>query len=279
MLIYKNGALFSKNLNNLNFFKKFIFIKVNNTFYCFIKSKLYFYVGKLKTMLEEYNKAYAHLVAVDCVIFGYEEGVLKLLLFKRQIEPQKGNWSLVGGWVNPDESVEQAARRVLHKITGLDDIYQDQVRLFSKPNRDPGGRVMSAVFYALIDIKEHDKKRVDKFGASWWPIKQLPNLIFDHQEMVAESLEKLRHKAAHYLVGRDLLPNEFTITQLRSLYDSIFMKTFDPGNFRKKILSLKALSRLEKKDTTESKKGAYYYRFKNKDDASISDRIVKMDVH
>ena len=223
---------------------------------------------------QEYGSQEKHLLAVDCVIFGYERGELKLLLFKRQLEPEKGNWSLIGGWVEPNETVEQAAERVLLKITGLSRIFQEEVKVFSAPDRDPGGRVVSIAFYALIDIKSHDKELVKQYGAQWWPVTKLPELIFDHAQMANFSLQKLREKASFDLVGADLLPPEFTITQLRQLYNSIFSREFDPGNFRKKILSLNAVVRLDEKDTLDSKKGAYYYTFKKADEIDVSVRIV-----
>ena len=223
---------------------------------------------------QEYGSQEKHLLAVDCVIFGYERGELKLLLFKRQLEPEKGNWSLIGGWVEPNETVEQAAERVLLKITGLSRIFQEEVKVFSAPDRDPGGRVVSVAFYALIDIKSHDKELVKQYGAQWWPVTKLPELIFDHAQMANFSLQKLREKASFDLVGADLLPPEFTITQLRQLYNSIFSREFDPGNFRKKILSLNAVVRLDEKDTLDSKKGAYYYTFKKPDEIDVSVRIV-----
>lgn len=216
------------------------------------------------------------LVAVDCVIFGYEEGELKLLLFQRQLEPEIGKWSLVGGWLNSEESVESAANRVLKKTTGLDNVFLEQVNIFSLPNRDPGGRVLSVVFYSLIDIKRYDKNLITQFGAKWWSVSKLPELIFDHDKMVLIAIQKLRNKASYHLVGRDLLPYEFTITQLRYLYNSIFSAELDPGNFRKKILSLNAMNRLDKKDTSESKKGAYYYTFMKVEDIDVSQRIIKI---
>jgi ADP-ribose pyrophosphatase YjhB (NUDIX family) len=227
-------------------------------------------------MLQAYSLQDKHLVSVDNVIFGYHEGQLKLLLFERNLQPSIGKWSLVGGWVNSDESVEDAANRVLVKITGLSNIFMEQVQVFSKPQRDPGGRVMSVVFYALIKIQELNHQLVDQFNAQWWPVSSLPELIFDHEAMVESALEKLRQKASYDLVGRDLLSNEYTMTELRQLYNSIFMKTFDPGNFRKKILSLNAMERLDKKDTSESKKGAFYYRFKTDGSNDFSERIIKL---
>lgn len=226
-------------------------------------------------MLASYSLQEKHLVAIDNIVFGYEGGQLKLLLFKRNIEPCKGKWSLVGSWVNANESVEETAARVLKKITGLSDLFMEQVAVFSKPNRDLGGRVISVAFYALINIQEHDHELVDQYGAQWWPVKNLPELIFDHREMVETALNKLRMKASRELIGSDLLPAEFTLTQLRNVYNSIFMKEFDPGNFRKKILSLHILKRLDKKDVSESKKGAYYYTFNGNSMKKSAERIIK----
>lgn len=207
-------------------------------------------------------KQVRHLVAVDCIIFGYEDGELKLLLFHRGIVPAKGEWSLLGGWVNEDETVEDAAARVLQQTTGLKDIYLEQVHVFSDPSRDAGGRVISIAFNALIDIKNHNKDLVREHGAHWWGISELPNLIFDHDQMVEKALQKLRSKAGHEIVGKELLPKYFTISELRTLYNAIFQKEFDPGNFRKKILSLNAIEKTRKKNTTDSKRGAFYYQFK-----------------
>ncbi|MGE4289367.1 MAG: NUDIX domain-containing protein [Salinivirgaceae bacterium] len=226
-------------------------------------------------MLTPYQIAINQLIAVDNVVFGYHQGELKLLLFARNLEPELGKWSLIGGWVNPDESVENAATRVLQSITGLQNIFMEQVQVFSKPDRDPGGRVISVVFYALINIQEHNHQLVNQFNAQWWSVNELPELIFDHRQMVNMALEKLRFKAGFDLVGRDLLPAEFTLTELRNLYNAIFFKSLDPGNFRKKILSLNALNKLDKKDASSSKKGAYLYKFKKNNAIDFRERIVK----
>ncbi|HBH48732.1 MAG TPA: DNA mismatch repair protein MutT [Bacteroidales bacterium] len=222
-----------------------------------------------------YKDQYRHLLAIDCIIFGYSNEELKLLLFHREIMPAQGQWSLVGGFVNENESVEDAANRVLEGITGLKNIYMEQVSVFSKTNRDPGGHVVSVVFNALIDIEKHNPDLVRDHGAHWWPISKLPNLIFDHGEMVKQALGKLRNKAGFNLIVGELLPKEFTITQLRRLYNNIFQREFDPGNFRKKILSLGILERLNKKDLSDSKKGAYYYKIKEGVSMVLNERIVK----
>ncbi len=223
-----------------------------------------------------YQNPPTHLVAVDCIIFGYEQEDLKLLLFKRQLPPAQGEWSLIGGWVNEDCTVEQANQHVLKTLTGLEGIPMEQVSIYSKPDRDPGGRVISISFYALINVQEKGKELEKQFGAEWFSVKELPNLIFDHNEMVADALRKLRFDGSKTLLGHGLLNEEFTLSQLRSLYNSIYDKEFDPGNFRKKILSLKVLERLNKKDFSESKKGAFYYKYKPDNEIEYNERIVNL---
>jgi len=215
------------------------------------------------------------LLAVDCVIFGYEKEELKLLLFKRIIEPAKGQWSLIGGWIQEDESAEDAARRVTTYITGLKDIYLEQIHAFSDPDRDPGGNVLTIAFNALIKIEKHSNELIKEYGAEWFPVSRVPKLIFDHDEMFRIAFEKLRLQATYNLIGKQLLPEKFTLIHLRQLYNQIFQKEFDPGNFRKKVLSLKLLEKLDEKDMSDSKKGAYYYKFSDEDQDRHSEPIFK----
>ncbi len=224
---------------------------------------------------EKYGKFSKYFVAVDCVIFGYEDGDLKLLLYHRGFEPAKGMWSLMGGFVGDEESSDNAARRILKKITGLNDIYLEQVQAFSNPKRDPEGRVISLTYYALIRIDKHNSDRVRESGAHWWSLPSLPNLIFDHNEMVDKALEKLQIRAGLELIGNELLPDQFTLLQLRKLYEAIFQRELDTGNFRKKVLSLNVLERLDEKNTTESRRGAYYFKFKEGNQDKSFERIVK----
>ena len=226
--------------------------------------------------MEHYNKHPKHFVAVDCVILGYNEGELCLLLYPRGFEPSKGSWSLMGGFVQDGESSDEAAKRVLKKTTGLDDIFMRQVETFAKPQREPEARVISIAYFALVRIDEHDKACVRERGAHWWPITGLPEVIFDHGEMLEKALVKLQQEAGYRLIGSELLGDKFTLLQLRKLYEAIFMREFDPGNFRKKIMSLNVLERLNEKDSSESKKGAYYYKCINKTEIKGLDRIVKV---
>lgn len=225
--------------------------------------------------MELYKGHPRHYVSVDCVILGYQDDELNLLLYPRSFEPSKGKWSLLGGFVQENESGDEAAARILKQTTGLGQIFLEQVEAFSAPNRDPEARVISLAYYALIRIDLHDEECVRENGAFWVPVRQLPNLIFDHKEMFEKALAKLQQKAVYSLAGLELLPERFTLIQLRKLYEAIFQREFDPGNFRKKILSLGVLEKLEEKDASESRKGAFYYKAKSNIDEIGFDRIVK----
>lgn len=210
--------------------------------------------------MDIYGDVPKYLVSVDCVIFGYEDEELKVLLCPRLVPPNIGSWSLMGGFVMPDESLDQAASRVLKGTVGLENIYLEQVRTFSEPDRDSGGRVISQAYFALIRISEQDRKLVRSKGAHWWEITQLPDMIFDHKQMIDESLKKLQSVAFSDLIGRELLPEKFTLSQLHKLYSMIFGKKIDSANFRKKVLATQQLVRLNEKDHN-SRKGAFYYKF------------------
>jgi len=228
-------------------------------------------------LLNLYKNIIPQLVAVDCAIFGYENEELKILLSHRKLEPGKGNWSLIGGFIQEDESLEDAAERIVLQITGLSNIFMEQVATFSKLNRDPGARVISTGFYALIRIDQYAPLlKVEEYDARWIPVTQIPELVFDHNEIVQKAFEKLQILASIDLVGKALLPEKFTLKQLRSLYESFFQRSLDPGNFRKKIHSLNALERLDEKNTEGSKKGAYYFRFKEDDSERIFNRVIKI---
>ena len=225
--------------------------------------------------MELYKLHPRYYVAVDCVILGYQDEEIKLLLYPRSFEPSKGKWSLLGGFIQDNESANEAAARILKQTTGLEQIYLEQVASFSEPNRDPEARVISLAYYALIRIDLHNEDCVRENGAYWVPIRKFPNLIFDHQAMFEKALVKLQQKAGYSLVGLELLPEMFTLIQLRKLYEAIFQHEFDPGNFRKKILSLGALEKLNVKDASESRKGAFYYQAISNIEEIDIDRIVK----
>lgn len=208
-----------------------------------------------------YSEEQRFLVAVDCVIFGFDHDHLKLLLVKRGREPQLGGWSLMGGFLQKNETLEEAAQRILTKWTGLDNVFLEQFYNFSAINRDPGERVLSMAFYALIKIDESDKELTNKYNAEWIDIDKIPELIFDHDKMVEMALNIIRHKCRFEPIGFELLPEKFTIPQLQKLYEAILQQKLDNANFRKKILSMKVLRKLNEKEKEYSKRGAFYYQF------------------
>jgi 8-oxo-dGTP diphosphatase len=210
--------------------------------------------------MKHYSKQTRMLVAVDCIIFGFDGQELKLLLIKRAFEPQKGKWSLMGGFVQPHETFEEGAARVLKQLTGLKGVYMEQLFAFSGPMRDPVERTASIAYFALIDIDQYEKQISDDYNAEWFPLDKMPRLIFDHDKMVEQAKEKLRYKAAFHPILFELLPEKFTLPQLRNLYELIYDAQLDKRNFIRKIRSTRLLVKQKEKERESSKKGAYYYK-------------------
>ena len=201
------------------------------------------------------------LIAVDCIIFGFDGKALKALFIKRGFEPETGNWSLMGGFVKKEESVENAAFRILEALTGLTNIYLEQLFSFGAVDRDPGGRVVSIAYFALIKIDDYSDELMKEHNAKWFDIKRIPSMIFDHKKMILMAKGRLQQKVANHPIGFELLPEKFTLPQLQNLYEAIYESTFDKRNFSRKILSLHILKKLDEKEKLLSKKGAFYYTF------------------
>jgi 8-oxo-dGTP diphosphatase len=210
-----------------------------------------------------YSEHPRHLVAVDCIVFGYDilEKEIKLLLIKRSFEPAMGKWSLAGGFVTENESLDEAASRILFQLTGLRDVYMEQSFTYGEIQRDPGARVISTSYSALIKIQDIDRKLKELNGAQWQSLARLPHLIFDHRNMVDRALNVLQMQVKVKPVGFALLPEKFTLVQLQDLYEAIYQREIDKRNFRKKILSMNLLEKLDEKERETSKKGAFYYKF------------------
>ena len=218
-----------------------------------------------------YNTQQQILVAVDCIIFSFTFNKLKLLLFKRKVEPAKGSWSLIGAFIKNDQSIDDGAKQILYETTGLCDIYLEQLKTYGAVHRDSAERVISVTYYSLTSVAEFELDSVEKFDAHWFDLDAIPELIFDHKEMVKDAITQLRQKAKHQPVGFNLLPEFFTIPDLQTLYECIYQRKLDARNFRKKILALDILTRTDKKDKSGSKKGAFLYSFnKHKFDTLMS---------
>lgn len=207
-----------------------------------------------------YSKQTRILFAVDCILFGFDGEHLKLLLIQRGFEPEKNKWSLMGGFIGTDESPEEAAERILKQLTGLSGIYMEQMHIFGQPKRDPIERTISIAYFAFIDINKYEKQLSDEYHAEWFPLKDAPKLIFDHNEMVEKAKEMLQYKAALHPLLFELLPEKFTIPQIQTLYENVYDTVLDKRNFSRKLLSTGLLIRQGDKDKEGSKKGAYYYK-------------------
>ena len=191
-------------------------------------------------------------VTTDCTIFGFDGNDLKILLIERAIEPYKGKWALPGGFINMEETAEECAKRVLQKETGLNDIYLEQLYTFSNTDRDPRFRVISISYYALVKLSCYlPQAGKDESNIKWFSLKVVPDLAFDHNNILKISLERLKGKIKYQPIGFELLPEKFTLPDLRNLYEVILQTQLDDRNFRKKLLSYNLLI-----DSGEMQRGA-----------------------
>jgi 8-oxo-dGTP diphosphatase len=214
--------------------------------------------------MTRYSKQSPILGAVDCIIFGFDGTELKLLLIKRGFEPEKNNWSLMGGFVQPAENLEEAASRILKQLTGLKGVYMEQLHTFGEPDRDTEERTLSVAYFALIDIHRYEKQITQDFHPEWFSLKKVPQLIFDHGQMVSMARKRLQYKAALHPLLFELLPDKFTIPQLQNLYEDVYAAKFDKRNFSRKVLSTGLLIKQKDKEKTGSKKGAFFFKLHRK---------------
>jgi 8-oxo-dGTP diphosphatase len=211
-------------------------------------------------MINQYLQADKINLAIDCCIFGFDGEDLKLLLIKRNFEPEMGKWSLMGGFLKKDEDLDNGAKRVLNELTGLSNVYLEQLQSFGSVGRDPLERTVSVCFYALINIHDHDVDLAKSKNGSWFSLNKRPDLIFDHNEMVEKSIKELRYKAALHPIGFELLPDKFTIPALQRLYEAIYGYKLDRRNFSRKILSTKLLMDTGEKDNNSTTKKASLFK-------------------
>ncbi len=201
------------------------------------------------------------LLAVDCIIFGFNKEELKILLIKRDLEPKKGEWSLMGGFLKKKEVLNEAASRILFQLTGIHNIYMEQLHIFSEVDRDPAERTLSVAYYALINTEHHNEELTKQNSARWFSISEIPNLIFDHNKMVQHAIRRLRYKTSKDPIGFELLPQKFTMRQLQKLYEAILDEKLDKRNFINKINAQDILIKSEEKDMKSSRKGSFLYSF------------------
>ncbi|MCM4157292.1 NUDIX domain-containing protein [Gramella sp. AN32] len=212
-------------------------------------------------MLNNYSTEDKILLAVDCIIFGFDKEDLKILLIKRDFEPEKGKWSLMGGFLRKQENLDQAADRILVTLTGIHNVYMEQLHSYSKIDRDPAERTISVAYYALINIEDHNEELIEQYSAKWFKVSESPKLIFDHDIMVKNAINRLRYKTSKEPIGFELLPPKFTMRQLQKLYESILDEKIDKRNFINKINAMDILIKLDEKDMNSSRKGSFLHMF------------------
>src|SRR5262245_1998245 len=201
-------------------------------------------------------------LTVDCVVFGFDEGDLKVLRFERGLEPFKGRWALPGGFVRVDETLDAAARRELGEEAGLTNVFLEQLYTFGALDRDPRERVVSVAYYALVKLSEHEAKAAtDAANARWFPLSKVPKLAFDHGDILETAVERLKGKVRYQPIGFELLPPKFTLSQLQHLYEAVLGTELDKRNFRKKVLSLQLLIPLKETQMVGRHRPAQLFRF------------------
>jgi 8-oxo-dGTP diphosphatase len=211
-------------------------------------------------------------ITIDCVVFGFDKGSLEVLLVQHGEGISKGQWGLPGGWIKETESIDSAAHRLLADLTGLDDIYLEQLKAFGETDRFPLGRVITIGYYALIKREDYNVKAgFTAADAQWYKIKDIPELIYDHNKILDYSLTNLRTRVKQAPIGFSLLPEKFTLFELMQLYEEILGIEMDKSNFRRKILHMKLLQPLEEKQKDVSHRAAKLYVF----DPAIYDKLTK----
>ncbi len=200
-------------------------------------------------------------VAVDCIVFGFDKGKLQVLFQRRSIEPYHGELTPLGGFVGEKETLDEAAYRVLTERTGIKDLLLEQLEAFGDINRDPGGRVISVAYYALLNKASYNHTFLSKFDCRWVDIDNIPVLYFDHMKMLRKAIVRLQDKIGYTPIAMKLLPREFTLSQLQKLYESILHEELDKRNFRKRIGDMPYFVKTGKIDKSGSKRGAAIYTF------------------
>jgi len=205
----------------------------------------------------EYEKP---VLAVDAVVFGFDYGDLKILLIKRGLEPFIGQWALPGGFVRKGESPDRAVRRELAEETGIaQEVFLEQLYTFGEPDRDPRGWVLTIAHFALVKLSDFTiKAATDAKDVQWFRVSDLPQLAFDHAKIISMALQRLKGKVRYQPVGFELLPPQFSLTELQHLYEALLEQKLDKRNFRKKILSLGILRETGKTAKTAHRPAALY---------------------
>lgn len=204
-------------------------------------------------------------ISIDCVIFGFENNELEILLIKRGINPFTGQWALPGGFILKEEELDNGAKRILYETTSVNKIFMKQVAAFGGLHRYPDRRVFTIAYFALISPENYAlHPGLDIRDVQWVKLSEIPKLPFDHNKIIEKSLDKLRSRVKTQPIGFELLPEKFTLPQLQLLYEKILGKDLDKRNFRKKIMKMDLLEKLNEKENNTVGRSAFLYKFDRK---------------
>ncbi len=211
---------------------------------------------------DQFSSDTIEALSIDCLIFGFREGELDVLLVKHGEGISKGKWAIPGGWIRYNESIDDAANRLLTSLTGVSDIFLEQLRAFGEVDRYPGKRVITLAYYALINAENYSVNAgFTASDAQWFRIRDVPELPYDHNRILKTGFEYLQHKVRHEPLGFNLLPEKFTLHQIQKLYEAILETALDKPNFRRKLLKMNLLVPSDEKQRDVSHRAAKYYRF------------------
>lgn len=204
-------------------------------------------------------------VSIDCLIFGFRHEAVDVLLIKHGEGISKGRWALPGGWIRYNESIDDAAARLLTSLTGVSNIFLEQFRAFGEVDRYPGKRVITLAYFALINADNYYlSPGFTASDAKWFRIDDIPRLPYDHQKILKTGFQYLQHKVRHEPIGFNLLPRKFTLHDIQKLYEAILGTPLDKPNFRRKLLNMNLLVPCDEKQRDVSHRAANFYRFDKK---------------
>lgn len=201
-------------------------------------------------------------LSIDCLIFGFKKNELDILLVQHGEGISKGKWALPGGWIKYMESIDDSAARILNELTGVSKIYLEQLKAFGDVSRYPTKRVITIAYYALVKPENYTlHPGFTAADAQWFRISEVPPLLYDHQQILQEGMNYLKHKVRHEPIGFNLIPKKFTLLQLQQLYEAILDKKLDKPNFRRKLMKMNLLEPCKEKQTAVSHRAANLFRF------------------